>query len=67
MKTLDFNQMENLEGGDLLDGACAIAGVTGAGMGVRFLIGRAVSFTPVGAAVMAGVAVACGGRALGLY
>lgn len=67
MKTLELNKMEGIVGGDLLDGVCSIAGVTSSGMGIRFLIGRAVALTPVGAGVMAGVAVACGGRVLGLY
>lgn len=67
MKTLELKQMEKVQGGDLLDGACAVIGITDAGLGVRFLLGRAIALTPAGAAILAVGSIACAGRALNLY
>lgn len=67
MKKLELNQMENLEGGDLLDGACAVVGLTDAGIAVRFLIGNPVTLTPWGAGLLAGATIACVGRSFNLW
>jgi len=67
MKKLELNQMENLEGGDWLDGLCAITGMTDAAVAVRFLVGNPVSLTPAGATILAGATIACVGRGFNIW
>jgi hypothetical protein len=66
-KKLSFQEMEGVEGGDLLDGACAGLALTGMGIGVKVLIGAKLALTGWGTLVIAGGAIACGGRALDLW
>jgi len=66
-KKLSFNEMEEIEGGDLLDGVCAGLALTGMGVGVKVLLGAKVALTGWGTIVLAGGAIACGGRALDLW
>ena len=66
-KKLSLHEMEEIEGGDLLDGVCAGLALTGMGIGVKVLIGAKLALTGWGVLVIAGGAVACGGRALDLW
>ena len=68
MEKLDFNQMELVEGGDLLDGACAVTGIIGAGtglyaglaaVGVRIAVAAPTGW---GALALGVMGVACAGR-----
>lgn len=58
MKTLELNQMEVLERGNFMDGACAVLGLTGAGVGVAALYGT-VAMTGWGLGVLAIGGAAC--------
>lgn len=58
MKTLNFEQMENVEGGNFFDGACAVIGLSGAGAGVAALVGT-LAITGWGIAVLAVGGAAC--------
>lgn len=40
MRTLNLEQMENLQGGDVVDGICGIVGITAGGVGVRAAMAR---------------------------
>ncbi|MDO4782262.1 MAG: hypothetical protein Q4A09_03475, partial [Capnocytophaga felis] len=60
-------QMENVQGGDLLDGACAALGGVGAGMAVRTAMGISMLIPAWGQAVLAAGAVACLGRAWDIW
>ena len=59
MKTLNFEQMETIEGGNILDGACAIFGLTDAGIAMRFLVGASLAIPGWGLAVLAIGTIGC--------
>lgn len=40
MKKLEFGQMEDVQGGNILDGACAVLGITASGVAVRAAMAR---------------------------
>lgn len=58
MEKLELYQMEKLEGGNFMDGACAVLGFAGAGAGVAALVGTLV-ITGWGIGVLAIGGAAC--------
>jgi ABC-type proline/glycine betaine transport system substrate-binding protein len=40
MKTLELEQLENVHGGNIVDGACAVLGITASGVAVRAAMAR---------------------------
>ena len=64
MKKLEIKQMEEIQGGDTLDGACAVFGFTAAGIAARATL---LAIPLWGEAVFAGAAVACLGRGMKLW
>lgn len=67
MKKLNLNQMENVQGGDFLDGACAVLAGVGGGMVVRAALGAAVAIPAWGQIALGVGTVACMGRAWRLW
>ena len=59
MKELEFNQMETIQGGNVVDGACAVIGLTGAGLAARVLIGAALVIPVWGQVVLAVGVIGC--------
>jgi len=60
MKKLSLEQMEVIEGGGFVDGACAVLGATDAGIALRSVIkGAAVRLIPGAGQVLAVATVAC--------
>ena len=43
MKKLELHEMEKIEGGGFIGGACAVVGFTGAGLAVRLAVGMAIN------------------------
>lgn len=64
MKKLNLEQMEGTHGGNLLDGACAIFGLTAGSLAVRFLIGATLAIPGWGQVVLAVGTVGCSVYAL---
>lgn len=59
MKELDFNYIENLQGGNIIDGACAVLGLTDGAIAARFIIGAAVAIPGWGLAALAVGTIGC--------
>lgn len=64
MRTLDFEQMENVQGGNILDGVCGVIGISASGVAVRGAMARLgmtvfFSIPAWGQAVLAAGIVAC--------
>ena len=59
MKKIEINQMEEVKGGNILDGACTLLGLTGGGIAVRFLIGATMAIPGWGLAVLAVGTIGC--------
>lgn len=51
--------METVQGGNILDGACAIFGLTAGGLAVKFLIGATLAIPGWGQIVLAVGTVGC--------
>ncbi|ATA70345.1 hypothetical protein [Capnocytophaga sputigena] len=64
MKKLEIKQMEKIQGGDTLDGACAVFGFTAAGIAARATL---LAIPLWGEAVFAAGTVACLGRRIKLW
>jgi hypothetical protein len=64
MKNLNFEEMEKINGGNLLDGACAIFGLTAGGLAVKFLVGATLAIPGWGQIVLAVGTVGCSVYAL---
>ncbi len=48
------------EGGNVVDGACAVLGITDVGLAIRFLVGASVAIPGWGLTLLALGTVACG-------
>jgi hypothetical protein len=59
MKELNLNQMEKVAGGNFIDGACAVFGLSTAGIAARVLIGASLAIPGWGQAVLAVGTIGC--------
>ena len=57
-KKLSLQEMEQIDGGGFIDGACKVLGFTGAGIGIRAMLG-AVAIPGWGLVVLGVGAAAC--------
>lgn len=67
MKKLELKQMEEIQGGDFLDGACAVFGATGTALAVRALVAPVIAVPLWGQVAFAAGAVACLGRGMKIW
>ena len=67
MKKLEIKQMEEIQGGDTLDGACAVMGGTRAAIAVRALVAPLIAIPLWGQVAFAAGAVACLGRGMKIW
>jgi len=59
-RKLSLQEMEMTEGGNVVDGACAVLGITDVGLAVRFLVGASVAIPGWGLTLLALGTVAYG-------